>query len=43
MQNALGALQASEVVKLLLGRQGLQGELLILDLLNASSTRLRLT
>ena len=40
---ALGALQASEVVKLLLGRQGLQGELLILDLLNASSTRLRLT
>jgi molybdopterin/thiamine biosynthesis adenylyltransferase len=39
----LGALQASEVVKLLLGRQGLQGELLILDLLNASSTRLRLT
>ena len=40
---ALGALQASEVVKLLLGRQGLQGELLILDLLNASSNRLRLT
>jgi len=26
-----------------LGRQGLQGELLILDLLNASSNRLRLT
>lgn len=40
---ALGALQASEVVKMLLGRQGLQGELLILDLMNASSTRLRLT
>ena len=39
---AVGALQAAEVVKLLLGRQGLCGELLVLDLMNASSTRLPL-
>jgi molybdopterin/thiamine biosynthesis adenylyltransferase len=39
---AVGALQAAEAVKLLLGRPGLSGELLFLDLLNASSTRLLL-
>jgi molybdopterin/thiamine biosynthesis adenylyltransferase len=39
---ALGALQAGEVVKLLLGRQGLSSELLVLDLMNASSTRMQL-
>ena len=39
---AVGALQAAEAVKLLLGRQGLSGELLMLDLLNGSSTRFHL-
>ena len=39
---AVGALQAAEVVKLLLGKPGLSGELLVLDLMNASSTRLQL-
>jgi molybdopterin/thiamine biosynthesis adenylyltransferase len=39
---AVGALQAGEVVKLLLGRQGLSSELLVLDLMNASSTRMQL-
>jgi len=39
---AVGALQAAEVVKLLLGRQGLSSELLVLDLMNASSTRMQL-
>ncbi len=39
---AVGALQAAEVVKLLLGRPGLSGELLVLDLMNASSTRMQL-
>ncbi len=40
---AVGALQAAEVVKLLLGRQGLRGELLVLDLLNATSNRIHIT
>jgi len=40
---AVGALQAGEVVKLLLGRQGLRGELLVLDLLNATSNRIHIT
>lgn len=34
--------QATETVKLLLGKQGLSGELLVLDLLNGSFHRLRL-
>ena len=40
---AVGALQAAEVVKLLLGKPGLRGELLVLDLLNATSNRIHLT
>lgn len=39
---AVGALQAAEVVKVLLGRQSLSGELLLLNLLNASSSLLHL-
>lgn len=35
--------QAAETVKLLLGKQGLSGELLVLDLLDGSFNRLRLT
>jgi len=36
------AAQAAEAVKLLLGKPGLHGELLVLDLLNGSFERLRL-
>jgi len=36
------AAQAAEAVKLLLGKPGLRGELLVLDLLNGSFERLRL-
>ncbi|MEN6555187.1 MAG: HesA/MoeB/ThiF family protein [Anaerolineaceae bacterium] len=36
------AVQAAEAVKLLLGKPGLRGELLVLDLLNGSFERLRL-
>ena len=35
--------QAAETVKLVLGKQGLSGELLVLDLLDGSFNRLRLT
>ena len=38
----VAAVQAAEAVKLLLGKPGLRGELLVLDLLNASFQRLRL-
>jgi len=39
----VAAVQAAEAVKLLLGKPGLRGELLVLDLLNMSFQRLRLT
>jgi len=38
----VAAVQAAETAKLLLGKPGLRGELLVLDLLNASFQRLRL-
>ena len=38
----VAAVQAAEAVKLLLGKPGLRGELLVLDLLNGSFERLRL-
>ena len=38
----VAAVQAAETAKLLLGKPGLKGELLVLDLLNASFQRLRL-